>query len=232
MSTPRQEIARFQHSVVQAVKDYIELVTAVAANGRAVAMSTALSEQLARQLTLDWETFMHRLLMTRAHVNAAHLLSDLGSRVKASVNSKFGVDIAARVTFDLTPPATAAEVEGLLDAKGFNVTFKTPDELAQWATTNLAPADAIKHALNPADREFFLFMVALRDYLSHKSASSLDRLKVAANLRNAANRDFSVVPTDVVPADVYLRSEPPSNPTMPRVICIARRIHQISFSLL
>jgi hypothetical protein len=230
MTAARQEIAIFQHAVVQAVKDYLELVAAVAPNARALAMSTALSEQLARQLTLDWETFIHRLLMARAHVNAARLLQELGTRVMTSVNARFGADVAARLTFDQTPPATAVEVEALVDGKGFNITFKTPDDLSQWANVNLAPADAIKHALDPANREFFIFMVALRDYLSHKSASSMERLKSAASLKNPANKDFAA--TTVVPADVYLRNEPASSPSEPRVICIARRIHQIAFGLL
>lgn len=179
-----------------------------------------LHSELAIQLTLQsvvlWEAFLSDLVLAYVEMNPRKALSEIEGRVQQSVTSKFGRVCARCFRFNGPRSVNRRTLARLLDDKGWNITARTASELSSVANNFLVSRYARQFALDPGESEFFVYVVAIRNYLSHQSAGSRAALKVAiAGLSDANNAYFSGTINAI---GTYLKTATPGGFTRAEII--------------
>lgn len=174
---PSQVVSNFERKVDTALSEYHELKIATFNKKREQPLKSRLAEQFARTISLDWENFINDVLLAHVWVDPIRCMEDLRGRLASSIKEKFGEEVVARIYFDHSKASDVSGVARLIDPKGFNLTFRKASDLSKKANDWLPASSAIKFSLARDKAELFDFFVALRNHLSHASASSLVELK-------------------------------------------------------
>ena len=191
MAKPSQVGDSFTQRISGLLKDYDDLVLAVRNKRRQASLETMLAEQTVMSLGVLWESFLHDLLIAYVERHPLNCRNDFAKKVNKLVIDKLpGTTQWIRFNFPSSP--TPNQLEHLIDPKGWNIAAKSAAELGKQANNWLGATDARKFALNADDATFFDYLVALRNYLAHRSEGSRGILsqKVKDLSQNPVNSDL------------------------------------------
>lgn len=182
----------FAKRMSKATSCHEELILAVHNKRNERALQTMLVEQYVTLAVVTWETYLHDLFIAYILKKPDNALSSIEKRITQSVESKFGSGAANCLSFSVKTPLTEQRITSLIDPKEWNITVKSAQELTSKANDMLHATHAMKFSLDKADSQFLDFAIAMRNYLSHRSAGSRSVLKDAlAKLSEPANQNFS-----------------------------------------
>lgn len=215
---------RFQKRVKDAIRDTDELLLAVHAKHRQASLETLISEQGVMLTAVLWESFISDLLTLYVLSNPKPCFETYEDRLKQSLGEKFA-GISKWVSVDFPESVTLAQVEKLLDPKGWNVTAGSAQKLADVANRYLSAANARKFSLQGDDRDFIDYLVCLRNYLTHRSSGSRTLLLDAVNALKAGGKN-DALRAQVRNVGTYLKHQ--VAPNTRRINIIGQRVVEIS----
>lgn len=160
-------------------------------------------------------------------MDSSRAMDSLKTRLKQSIESKFGVAVARYSNFQVPIALSKSKLVPLLDHKGWNITANNAAQLSDKANELLVSRFAIKFSFNSGDAEFFNYSIALRNYLSHLSEGSRHNFKnTAANISENVNLPLK---DNMVKIEQYLKATTTGG--IARVEFIASRFKQIATSI-
>jgi hypothetical protein len=171
MSEATKAIDRFQKRVDETLGYYSELLLAVTGKKRQAALETMLGEQCAMTLAVSWEAFIHDVLIAYVSLSPAVFKKDLEARLTQSIEDKYGEAIRW-VKFHMPKAPQKSQLVGVIDPKGWNITANSAEDLSKRANQLLPAADAKKFSLDADDSALVDYLIAMRNYLGHRSKAS------------------------------------------------------------
>jgi hypothetical protein len=218
---------RFRRRIQDGLKRHEELTLAVHGKRVQASLETILVEQLVLSVGVMWEAFLSDILVVYVVAAPAPYLRGLRRRLEQSVEAKFGPKVGRLIRF--SPPArlSRSQCVGLLDPKGWNVTASSAADLASRANEWLAAPYARGFSLNAEDGELVDLLVAVRNYLSHRSKGSRTMLREAiGKLSEPRNAPLRGTLRDV---GTYLKAKDATGRSRARLI--AERVTEIAATL-
>ena len=209
MPTPAQVVATFQQQVTMAHTNFDALVAAVAGQPRRLTMERLLAEQCVLTIAVRWEAFIHDLIIAYIETSPNTCVAFYKSKVEQSVEAKHK-GFAAWITVTVPTPLTRAKIEEMLDPEGRNVSAESASTLTKKANELLAAAYARKFSFTAADGGFLDFMIAVRNYLSHRSSGSMKILRKRLTEMSATDPGSSLNGTIKKSVAIYLNARPPA----------------------
>lgn len=227
MPSASQEVVRkFTKRLQTAVDYHKELMLAVYLKKHQAALETMLAEQFVLNAAVLWEVFVSDLLVAYLVTSPQPYLTSLKQRVLQSVRERFGSD-AARFAVVKTPKSlSVGKAAALADPKNFNITVKSAEMLTKRANEMLAAQHAKRFSLPPDDAQFVDFVIAIRNYLGHRSPSSLHRFQETIAALSGKNAALHATTSNV---GAYLKTRTGSGD--PRSVVIAARLIDVAGSL-
>ncbi len=125
------------------------------------------------------ETLASDLFLAYVNRDASTLLAARKTVAEQSIESKFGNWYASQTRFPQVKHIKAADVRSLVDSKGYNVSFGDAATLNKRSKEWLHANEAKRFTLTPTDSLLFDAVKAIRDYLAHRSDSSLAAMNIA-----------------------------------------------------
>jgi hypothetical protein len=191
MASPEEVGEIFNRRVSHLLRDYDELRLAVHQKRRQASLETILAEQTAMSLAVFWESFLHDLMIAHIVRRPEPCLKDYEDRVHKIVSEKLpGALKWIGVGFPDTP--SLAQLERLLDPKGWNIVPGSASLMSKFANRLLHASDARKFSLNADDAAFIDYLIAVRNFLGHRSAGARRTLLEAMSTikPNSGNADL------------------------------------------
>lgn len=187
-------------------------------------LRTMLVEQFVMSSVVLWESFLNDLFLAYALEQPETALGSLRKRITQSIDGKFGQHAASCFQFSVKKPLTKQRLIALLDPKNWNITVTSAQELASKANDLLHARFAKTFSLTKTDGQFFDYVIALRNFLSHRSKGSRAILNEAvARLTEPENHVFKGSTKNI---GGYLKTTGPNAET--RAIALAARL--VSFA--
>ena len=220
-----QEVKSFIKQVESLVSHYNELKLAIHNKKNEASLQSELAVQLALSISVQWESFIHDLIVAYVLTDPTPAFESLENRARQSIQTKLGN--ATEKCFEFCKPTglTREKIQEFLDPKGWNITAGSANQLTSRSNELLASKYAKRFALDQGDSEFYDYIVALRNYLSHRSKGAR---KTFINLINGLSAAKNVpLKVAVGKTDFYLKSL-----VTPKKICrveyIAGRLQEIA----
>lgn len=227
--TPREAVAAFQETIQELERHYDSLVGALTGVQRRATLEGILAEQFALELGVRWEGFIHDLFVSYVERNKRAFLASEEKALRESVRQRKGPSLERLVYLRIPsrPRWTSRTVDTLLDPEGRHLTLTKADDLSSKAS-RLLGSKAKRFSLVEEDRQLIDFVIALRNYLAHRSRASLRALNasISAFAAAGANHDLAGQIRNV---RAYLRNAGPSG--RPRIKVVFDRMSQIAGKL-
>lgn len=221
-----QVVKTFQKRLDDGIRHHGALLHAVHEHKRQAALESLLAEQFAFTTTVLWEVFLSNLLKAYVADDPSTFFGDLQARLHESVKSKFGA-VAAKHTALSPPPAIPPHrIADWLDPKEWNISVTSATKLATKANQLLPATAAKRFTLSADDAALFDYVIALRNYLAHRSDGSRSEFKASAASLAGANADFSGA---VAKIDLYLKARVAGGQT--RAVALAQRLRLLANTL-
>lgn len=186
------------------------------------------AEQFATSIAILWEGFIHDVLVSYVLKSHKKYLNVLKKRIVKSVTERFGPECGNKIVFAFGTPRAISDIELLLDPKGWNLAANSGDKLAAVANDLLKSSAARKFSLDSEDRFFVNFLVALRNFLAHRSAASR-KVLIAAIRKMALGGKNGGLHAQKINISKYLLHT--NGPTGNRLKVIFARVRQIAEGL-
>lgn len=227
LSNPEKVADRFQKRIADVLRDSDELFIAVHDKKRQASLENMIAEQSVMLTAVLWEAFVNDLVVSYVIRAPRTCLNDVTERFRQSTNEKFA-GATRWISLNFPPELSQTQVEKLLDPKGWNITAKSAQGLAELANRHLSAVDAKRFSLEADDRDFIDYLVALRNYLGHRSDMSREELidSIGTFKPTGSNADL-IAPIHTVA--VYLKQA--IGGAGRRVNVIGRRLSHISAKL-
>ncbi len=210
MPTPAQVLVKFQQQVTAALANYDGLLAAVAGLPRRLTTERLLAEQCVLAIAVRWEAFIHDLIIAYVEDRPDNCIAFHKRKVTQSISDKHK-GFAAWVTVNVPHPLTRVQIEEMLDPEGRNVSAESASTLAKKANDLLAAAHAKKFSLTATDGRFLDLLIALRNYMSHRSSGSMRVLRRRLSELATADPASHMIGTLGTVA-IYLNAHPPGLP--------------------
>lgn len=210
MPTPAQVVAAFQKQIASTLNLHDELILSVAQHPQKKSLENVLAEQCVLGVAVQWEAFLHDLIVSYIEQRPAECIKFHQGKITQSIRSKSHIFLTW-ITFAVPAVLSRAHIEEIVDPKGWNITAESAESLAELTNTLLSAATAKKFSLPDVDRKFVDLTLALRNYLSHRSAGSLTKLndKLADFQKTDKKSPLRGKLTDV---GAYLKGTPKNSP--------------------
>jgi|ERR1019366_2341018 hypothetical protein len=176
MPGPAQVVTAFQKRITTAFSLYDELVLAVHQKTKQKSLESLLAEQFVLGLAVLWEAFIHDLIVAYIEDRSDVCIRFHRDKVTQSIEAK-NKAFSKWVVIEVPPSLTREQIELMLDPEGWNITADSAETLAKRANQLLSAPHAIKFSLADSDRKFVDLLIAIRNYLSHRSSGSLVIMK-------------------------------------------------------
>lgn len=179
----KQDPASIRQDLEAALRDVItatdEVLKGTRENGRPFLKATTklTAESALLRAAILWEGFVSDIVVAYVNRDSSGYAEFVRQRLLAEAQGRYGADLVSAVTVAFPSHLKVARVRKLLDDKGYNVTFKSSDDLIGQTQKWLATADSQKFsALTAAQRASLDACQALRNFLAHRSPSSKKRM--------------------------------------------------------
>jgi len=170
-------VKRFTNRLEALISHHNELKIAIHNKRNEATLENELVTQFVLQATVIWESFLNDLILAYIEMSPSKAISSIETRIKQSVENKFGKSSRRALTFSHPGKATRAVLVSLLDHRGWNISSRDATGLATKANNLLASRYAKKFSLDSEDSEFFDYVVCLRNFLSHYSSGARNELR-------------------------------------------------------
>ena len=226
MSEDRKVIAKIDALGKRALSSHSELVLAVYNKRNQASLASLLAEQLVISIAVAWESFLSQLMLAYVAIDSKQGVQGLQERIRQAVETRFGVEASKMVRFSDPIVLTSARLAALFDPKGWNLTPTSAEGLSNQANQLLAGHHARKFTLENADARFVDFCLAIRNFLSHRSAGSRQALNNGVS--DLAGPDVALK-GHLGPVGAYLKTK--AVPSETRAIFIVNRLIGIANKL-
>lgn len=176
MPTPAQVVAAFQQQITATLNQHDQLLLAITGHAQRQSLETTIVEQLVLGVTVLWEGFIHDVIVAYIEQRPSECVRFHQDRLTRSIKEKNQIFLSW-MTINVPAVLTKADIELMVDPKGWNITAESAAVLAKLTNQIMTGATARKFALNEPDGKFFDLVISIRNYLSHRSAGSLAKLK-------------------------------------------------------
>jgi hypothetical protein len=176
MPTPAQVVASFQKEVTATLDLHDELLLAVAKHPKKQSLVNMLVEQCVLSVSVLWEGFIHDLIVAYIEQRPDECVRFHKDRVTQSIKEKNQIFLTW-ITINVPAVLSKAEIESMVDPKGWNITAESAAVLSKLTNQILPGGVARKFALNEPDGKFVDLTISMRNYLSHHSVGSLNIMK-------------------------------------------------------
>ncbi len=221
-----ESVRRFTERLDVAIGYHDELLLAVHGKRRQAGLETTLAEQFVFNAAVLWEVFLNELLLSYLVMSPEHFTSGLKTRLSASIKDRFGMEAARRTRIDLPNRITSRQASALADPKNYNITVGSAAQLATRANDLLVAAHARPFTLSAENAQLFDLVLAIRNYLGHRSDASRAELKRAVAGLNGVNAGLNAPAANV---GTYLKTRNAAGE--PRSITIGRRLIDVARAL-
>ena len=177
MPTPVQVVFAFQTQVASTLNLYDQLILAVAPSSQKTSLESMLSEQCVLAVAVQWEAFLHELIVSYIEQSPAECVNYHKEKVKQAITKSKNAIFLSWINYNVPAVLTRKHIENMVDPKGWNITADSADSLAGLTDNLLMASAAKKFSLPAVDRKFIDLIIALRNYLSHRSGGSVTTLK-------------------------------------------------------
>lgn len=173
----RKTITNFTSRLQTAIDYHRELLLAVNGKRRQAALETMLAEQFTFNVVVLWEVFLSDLLLQYLVASPHRYTNALKEKILQSIKDRYGSVASDMLDFDTPPSLSLTKARMLVDPKQFNITVQSADQLSRRANEMHAAKHARLFTLNPDEAQFVDFVIALRNFLAHRSKSAHALLK-------------------------------------------------------
>jgi hypothetical protein len=229
MPTPAHVVADFQKQVASALDLHDELLLSIAHNKKNKSLESMLAEQCVLGVAVLWEAFIHDLIVSYIEQRSDECVRFHKDKVTQAIEAKSKIFLAW-IAINVPAALTRADIEMMVDPKGWHITADSAETLAKTANQLLSAAHAKKFSLPDADRKFVDLTIAIRNYLSHRSTGSLSIMK--QKLAELAKADKKSPLKGAVPSvGAYLKTIPKGAPES-RTKVISRSLSTLAGKLI
>jgi hypothetical protein len=219
--------AQFESSIDHNVGAYNDLLKAIDKKTNEDFLHGMIASQLAFTLLSIWEAYLSDVIIAYVAKSPKKMMESIKERVEKSLKDKFGSEIAKSTALTFSHELSQNSIMGIIDPKGVNISRAEPRDFTNLANEFLTGHHARKFTFNQKDREFYIFLKKLRNYLAHGSVASREELnKVVASLAHADNAVFKCA---IGRIGSYLKS--PCSATS-RVVVVSDRLKIFSRQLI
>jgi hypothetical protein len=169
--------------------------------------------QLATQsfltLFVAFERFLSDLILAYLNRDSSVYQTFLVGRINASIADKFGSSVKALITIQTKKHISVAELEGIVDPEGWNLTFSTVEKLKSSATAWLVPIHAVRiNSITSPEVRLIETSRAIRDFIAHQSSGSKKRMNECLSTIEAGvhNRHLGRGANEVHTVGSYLKA--------------------------
>ena len=218
----------FKVRISNLLRDYDEMILAVHGKKRQASLETMLSEQAVMSLGVYWEAFVHELFVAYVIQNPVNCVLNFRRRLEQNLADKFNVP-QRWLKLTIPPTINAKHAERMIDPKGWNINATSAQELRSKANQFLHSTHALNFSLNADDAAFVDFLVAVRNFLAHRSANSRALFKSSLASMHASGANAALA-SGFVDVGSYLKSSSGSsnqrrvNEIGSRLIVVADRL--------
>lgn len=185
--------------------------------------------QLATQsflsLFVAFERFLSDLILAYLNRDYSVYQAYLVNRVNSSVGEKFGDRVKSLITIQTRKHIPVADIEGIVDPNGWNLTFVTMEKLKSSAKAWLAPEHAENiGSISLHEARLIDTSRAIRDFIAHQSSGSKLRMNECLSTieMGGHNRHLGRGANEVHSVGSYLKA----------VLAGQRRLHRYATGLL
>jgi hypothetical protein len=178
-----------------------------------------LAEQFVLNVGVLWEVFINELLLSYLIASPNRFSKNLSAKLFQSIDTRFGSTVSQLVRFSVPKELSIAKASALADPKNFNITVNSSDDLTTRANDLLEAKYARLFTLQPEDAQLLNFIVAMRNYLAHRSISAKTKLKKITSLLSGVNISLRGPVSNI---GTYLKKRDANNNT--RSVLIAKRL--------
>jgi hypothetical protein len=165
-------VDKFTVRVRVSLQHYKELMMAVSNKKTQASLETELSEQFVLSIAVHWESFLSDLILAYVLMDPDKSMKNLRSSVMKSIEDKFGASVLKCTKTVLPKKLTKQRAQALLDTEGWNITAKSAEDISSKASKYISGQYAKKFTLGSDDSAFIDFVIAMRNYLSHRSVGA------------------------------------------------------------
>ena len=183
----KKTVDNFTSRLHTAVDYHRELLLAVHGKRRQAALETMLAEQFTFNVVVLWEVFLSDLLLGYLVASPKRYTDGLREKIRQSIKERYGVVASDMLDFDIPRSFSLPKARLMVDPKQFNITVQSADHLSRRANELLAAPNARLFTLNPDEAQFVDFVIALRNFLAHRSKSAHAVLKASIASLAGAN---------------------------------------------
>lgn len=176
--TPRRVVISFKETLRDLETLYDSMLAAISTSRGGVTLEGILAEKFALELGVRWEGFIHDLFIAYVLRGKRTFLRSRREAVKKSVRERYGEPWENLVLLRTPAQWTPRSIEVLLDPHGKHIAFISADKLFNRAKALLG-SKAIRFSLDEEDRQLIDFVIALRNFLAHRSKASLKVFKMS-----------------------------------------------------
>jgi hypothetical protein len=224
--TPERAVVhRFVRRLETSIDYHRELLLAVHMKRRQASLESMLVEQFVFYVGVLWELFINDLLLRYLTLSPDTYFQTLEQRIEQSLKDRYGPEAARCTEFSRPTSVSLHRAASFVDPKGFNLSARSADILTKRANELLAAPYAKKFTLEPDDAQFVDFLLAVRNYLGHRSKGARAALKAALTSLTGPNASFNA-PFRDVPSYLKTRVGPE-----PRSVLIASRLIDVANKL-
>lgn len=217
---PSKDVVRkFAKRLETGIGYHEELLIAVHLKTHQASLETILAEQFVLNTAVLWEVFLSDILLAYLVMSPKRYMKAFKTRMLQSVKDKFGADAARYTKVDLPARPSATLAASFADPKSFNISVNSAETLTRRANDMLAAQHARRFTLATPDAEFVDFLVAMRNFLGHRSESARQRLRETVSPLTAQNARLN---SSVANVGAYLKTR--DNAGEQRAVYIAKRV--------
>lgn len=225
MKPEQKVVGKFTARIATTVGYHRELLMSVHLKKHQASLESIIVEQFVLSTAVQWEVLLSDLLLTYLVKGPKPYLESLRKRVSQSIKDRYGPDIARTASFSLPAALTVKRAKAFVDPKGFNVSAADSAELTKRANELLEAQYAKRFTLAADDSQLIDFVVAMRNYLGHRSKSSRDVLRQSIAVLSGPNSDLN---GKFVDSGTFLKHRVGGDP---RSIIVATRLDQVARTL-
>lgn len=227
MSLAKNELRKFNNRINTASGYHRELLNAVDQKTHQAALETMLAEQFVFNIVVYWEVFINDLLLSYLVMSPRQFSNNLKEKIQKSMTDRYGSSAARLVSFRYPRRLSISQASSLADPKNFNISITSASQLSERANYFLSARYARLFVLSQEDLQFIDFLIAIRNYLAHRSDGSRSVLKDSVSSLSGKNAGLRKV--SILNIGTYLKEKNPAGET--RSLVIAARLMEVASKL-
>ena len=167
--------AEFAQEVDDVIAYFDRVAIALAGSAHELGDVSRLAETTFLTIFVAFERFLSDLFLAYLNRQFSAYRTDLETRVRQSIQERFGAWASQRTRLDRVQHVRVADLEGIVDPQGRNLTFASAQDIKEKAQQWLvAVYNARTQALSAHDDRVIDTARAIRNFIAHRSRAARD----------------------------------------------------------